>query len=97
MSDRRTEGFDIGKNHVYLKLRFSANATVRHFITTHLSRLTISAQAESLRSSIQELEGLMKGYTPLMSRSTESALGKVIQLGAVFAEVGSPIWKPAGR
>jgi len=31
----------------------------------------------------------MKGYTPLMSKSMERALGKGIQLGAVFAEVGS--------
>ena len=75
-----------------LELRFSANATVRHFITTHLSQLTISEQAESLRSSIQKLEDLMKGFTPLMSRSVERTLGEAIQLGTVFAEVGSPIF-----
>jgi len=31
----------------------------------------------------------MKGFEPLMSKSMESALGKGIQLGAVFAEVSS--------
>jgi hypothetical protein len=38
----------------------------------------------------------MKEYKPLMSRLTEGALGKAIQLGTVFAEVRSPSWKPAG-
>jgi len=31
----------------------------------------------------------MKGFTPLMSKSMESTLGKGIQLGTVFAEVSS--------
>jgi len=31
----------------------------------------------------------MKGYKPLMSKSMERAMGKGIQLGAVFAEVSS--------
>jgi len=31
----------------------------------------------------------MKGYEPLMSKSMERAVGKGIQLGAVFAEVSS--------
>ena len=92
MSERRTEDIVIGKNRVNLELRFSANAAVRHFITTHLSRLTISAQAESLRSSIQELEVLMKGIIPLMSRSVERTLGKAIHLGSVFVEVSPPIF-----
>ena len=32
---------------------------------------------------------MMKGYKPLMSKSMERAMGKGIQLGAVFAEVSS--------
>jgi len=49
------------------------------------------AQAESLRSLLQELEGLLDNYSPLMNTSTERALDKVIKYGAVFAEVRSPI------
>ena len=39
----------------------------------------------------------MEEYTPLMSKSMERAFGKGIQFGAVFAEVSSPVMKPAGR
>ena len=39
----------------------------------------------------------MKEYTPLMSKLMERTLGKGVQLGAVFAEVSSPVWKHAGR
>jgi len=47
------------------------------------------AQAESLRSSLLELENLLKEYSPLMSGSTEWVIDKGIKYGAVFAEVGS--------
>ncbi len=50
------------------------------------------AQAESLRSSLKELEGLLEEYSPMMNVSTEGVVDKVIKYGAVFAEVGSPIW-----
>ena len=95
MSDRRAEVIDFGKYHG--SLEFPVNATVRHFTITYLSQLTISAQAESLRSSLHELEGLMKEYTPLMSKSVERDFGKGVQLGTVFAEVSSALKKPTGR
>jgi hypothetical protein len=43
MSNKRAEDVVIGKNHGSLELRFSANVTVRHFTTKHLSQLTMSA------------------------------------------------------
>jgi len=43
MSNKRAEDIAIGKTNVSLELRFSAGATVRHFITKHLSQLTMSA------------------------------------------------------
>jgi hypothetical protein len=43
MSNKRAEDVVIGKNHVALEFRFSADATVRHFTTTHLGQLTMSA------------------------------------------------------
>ena len=44
MSDgKRAEVVVIGKKQVSLELRFSANATVRDFTTTHLCELTRSA------------------------------------------------------
>ena len=50
----------------------------------------MSAKAEALRSSLHELEGLLKEYTPLMSSSMERHVDKAIKYGAVFAEVSSP-------
>jgi hypothetical protein len=41
-----------------------------------------------------ELEGLLKNYSPMMKESVERAVEKGIKLGAVFAEVGSPIRRP---
>jgi hypothetical protein len=49
------------------------------------------AKAESLRSSLKELEGLLESYSPMMGTSTERVVDRVIKYGAVFAEVGSPI------
>ena len=88
---RRVEVVDIGKHRRSLELQFSANATVRLFATAHPSRLMVFAQAESLRSSLHELEGLLKEYSPLMGGSTESALDKVIKYGVAFSEVSDPI------
>ena len=51
----------------------------------------ILTQVEALRSSLHELEGLLKKYSPLMSGSTEKAVGRAIKYGAVFAEVSSLI------
>ena len=50
----------------------------------------MSAQAEALRTSLRELEGLLKEYSPLMSGSIEKAVDRAIKYGAVFAEVSSP-------
>ena len=50
----------------------------------------MSAQAEALRSSLHELEGLLKDYSPLMSDSIEKVVDTAIKYGAVFAEVSSP-------
>jgi hypothetical protein len=85
----------IGKHSGSLDLQFSANPTVRFFVTTHTKQLTVLAQAEFLRSSLQELEALLDKYPPLMSGSTERVLDKVIAYGVVFAEVSSPVWEPA--
>ena len=54
------------------------------------------AQAESLRSSLHELEGLLVKYSPLMSESTERIVDKAIKFGAVFAEVSPTVCEPAG-
>ena len=48
------------------------------------------AQAEALRSSLHELEGLLKEYTPLMSGLMEKSVDTAIKYGAVFAGVGCP-------
>ena len=77
----------IGKHSGYLEVRFSANDTVRTFPTAHPLQLIILAQFEALRSSLHELEGLVKEYSPLMSGSTEKSVGRAIKYGAVFAEV----------
>ena len=55
------------------------------------------AQAESLRSSLHLLEGLLGKYSPLVSGSTERAVDMVIKYGAVFAEVSPTMLKPARR
>ena len=55
------------------------------------------AQAESLRSSLHKLEGLVGEYAPLMSGSTERVVDMAIKYGAVFAEVSPTVWEPAGR
>ena len=55
------------------------------------------AQAESLRSSLHQLEELLKEYSPLMSGSTERVVDKAIKYGAVFAEVSPTLSKLAGR
>jgi hypothetical protein len=81
----------IGKHSGSLILQFSTNPTVRLFATAHTKRLIVLAQAESLRSSLQELEELLDKYPPLMSGSTEKVLDKAIAFGVVFAEVSPPI------
>ena len=50
----------------------------------------MSAQAEALRSSLHELEKLLKEYSPLMGESIEKAVDRAIKYGVVFAEVSSP-------
>ena len=47
-------------------------------------------QAKALRSSLHELEGLLREYSPLMSGSTEKTVDRAIKYGVVFAEVRSP-------
>ncbi len=51
-------------------------------------------KAESLRSSLKELEGLLEKYSPMMDAQTERAVDKVIKYGTIFAEVSSPIRVP---
>jgi len=51
----------------------------------------MSAQAKSLSLSLDKLEELLKDYSPLMNGSTERILEKVVQYGAAFSEVSSPI------
>jgi hypothetical protein len=77
----------VGKHSGSLILQFSTNPTVRLFVPANTRQLIVLAQAESLRSSLQELEGLLDRYPPLMSGSTERVLDKVIAYGVVFAEV----------
>jgi hypothetical protein len=48
------------------------------------------AQAEALRLSLHELEGLLEKHSPLMSGSVERSVDKMIKYGAVLAEVNSP-------
>jgi len=77
-------------------LQFSADVTVRLLATAHPIQLMTFAQAESLRSSLHKLEGLLKDYSPLMKESTEKTLETVFKFGAAFAEVSSPIWNLQG-
>ena len=77
----------VGKHRCSLEVRLSADPTVRLFLVANRGELIMFAQAESLRSSLQELEGLIRECSPLMSESTEKVVDKVIKYGAVFAEV----------
>jgi len=61
-------------------------------VIPHPSSLTVFSKAESLRSSLKELEGLLEKYSPMMDEQTERVVDKVIKYGAIFAEVSSPIW-----
>ena len=79
----------IGKHTFSLQLRFSTNPTVCLFSTPYHSLLTTVVQAESLRLSVKELEGLLEKYSPMMDARTERIVDKVIKYGAVFAEVSS--------
>jgi len=65
------------------------------FVCLYLQSQRINGftQAESVRSSLQVLEELLEKYSPLMESSTERVLGKVVKVGAVFAEVRPAIWK----
>ena len=50
-----------------------------------------------MRSSLNELEGLLEKYAPMMDGQTENIVDKAIKFGAVFAEVSAPILKAASR
>ena len=76
-------------------MRFSTNSTVCLFATPHRSLLTTVVQAESLRMSLKELEGLLENYSPMMDARTERVVDKVIKYGAIFAEVSSLTRGPA--
>ena len=77
----------IGKHRCSLEVRLSADPTVRLFLVANSGQLIMFAQAESLRSSLQELEGLIEKHSPLISESAEKVVDKAIKYGAVFAEV----------
>ena len=49
---------------------------------------------EALRSSLHELEGLLKQYAPLMSGLREKSVGREIIYSTVFAEVRFAIFTP---
>ena len=51
------------------------------------------AQVEALRSSLHELERLLKQFTPLMSGLREKFVDGAIIYGAGFAEVSCPKFK----
>ena len=88
---RRTEAVAIGKHSGGLEIEFSANHSVRtSALNAHPSHLIMSAQAEALRSSLHELEGLLNEYTPVISGSTENVMDRTINYGAVVAEVSCP-------
>ena len=87
----------VGKRHYSLEVQLYAEPTVRLFAIANRGQLIMFAQAESLRSSLQELEGLLVKYSPLMSESTERVVDKALKFGAVFAEVSPTMWKTAGR
>ena len=79
----------IGKYSGFIEVQFSSNDSVRTFaLTAHPIHLTKPAQAEALRSSLHELEELLKEYNPIMSGSMEISVDRAIKIGAVFAEVG---------
>ena len=82
----------IGKRTCSLELKFSADASVCLFTIPHPNLLTMLAKAESLRSSLNELEGLLEKYSPMMDSQTERVVDKVIKYGAILAEVSCPIW-----
>lgn len=82
----------VGKQRCSLKLQFSANASVGLFATPHSSQLLIFAQADSLRSTLHKLEGLLKEYSPVMDKPTERALEVAIKCGIAFSDVSSPVW-----
>ena len=81
----------LGNHSGNIEVRFSANNTVRTFaLTAHPRHLIISVQAEALRSSLHELEGLLKEYTPVIGGWIERSMDRAIRYGAVFAEVSCP-------
>ena len=88
-SDRDAEAVVVGNHSTSLELRFTTEATVRLLETAHRVHPIMLTQAESLRSSLRKLDGLLKDYTPLMSGSTERGLEKVIRYGAAISEVSS--------
>ena len=55
----------------------------------------MSAQAESVRSSLHELEGLLEKHSPMMDGLTERVMDTVITYGVVFAEVRPARWELA--
>ena len=83
--------------HYSLEVQLYAEPTVRLSVIASRGQLIMFAQAESLRSSLHELEGLLVKYSPLMSGSTERVVDKAIEYGALFAEVSLTMGKPAGR
>ena len=87
----------VGKHRCSLNVQLSADPTVRPFAIANRRQLIMFAQVESLRSSLHQLEELLKGYSPLMSESTERVLDTTIKYGAAIAGVGLTMSKPAGR
>ena len=97
ITDRKAVVVGVGKHQCSLEVQLSADPTVRLFVTANRGQLILFAQAESLRSSLHKLEGLLEEYSPLMSESAERVVDTAIKFGAVFAEVSPTLSKPAGR
>ena len=85
----------VGKRHYSLEVQLYAEPTVRLLAIANRAQLIMFAQAESLRSSLYDLEGLLARYSPLMSESTERVVDKTFKYGAVFAGVSPTMWTPA--
>ena len=55
----------------------------------------MTAQAESVRSLLHELEGQLEKYSPMMGGLTERVMDTVLKYGVAFAEVRPARWEPA--
>ena len=93
---QKAEVIVVGKHRHSLEVHLSTDPTVRLFAISNRGQLIAFTQAESLRSSLHQLEKLLEDYSPLMSESTERVVDKAIKYGAVFAGVSPTMSMLAG-